>query len=109
MARDDMHVVMYTILKYLYDCLKGGVRPDVSKFSATALGINDLYWDAIVSDLVNRGYVRGVTVYHNQDSDRVQMISPSVTIEGVEFMMENSLMRRALDFLTETKSAIPFI
>lgn len=109
MARDDMHVVMYTILKYLYDCLKGGVRPDVSKFSATALGINDLYWEAIVADLVNRGYVRGVTVYHSQDRDRVQMINPSVTIEGVEFMMENSLMRRALDFLTETKSAIPFI
>lgn len=109
MARDDMHVVMYTILRYLYDCLKGGKDPDPSAFSASALGINASYWTAIVADLVNRGYVRGVRVFHNSDGDQVQVVKPCVTIEGVEFMMENSMMQRALKFLQETKGAIPFV
>lgn len=103
-----MHVVMYTILRYLYDCLKGGVTPDPSVFSAAALAINESYWTAIVADLVNRGYVRGVRVYHNPEGDAVQVVRPCVTIEGVEFMMENSMMQRALRFLQETKGAIPF-
>ena len=109
MAKDDMHVVMYTILKYLYDCLKGGEPPDPTKFSASALQINEKYWTAIVADLVNRKYIRGVTVFHNPDGDRVQLIKPCVTIEGVEFMMENTLMKRALDYIKEAKSAIPFV
>ena len=29
MASDDMHVVMYKILKYLYECLKKGVEPNM--------------------------------------------------------------------------------
>lgn len=109
MAKDDMHVVMYTILKYLYDCLKAGVSPDPLKFSASALGINDRYWTAIVADLVNRGYVRGITVFHNLDGDGVRVVKPCVTIEGVEFMMENSMMRRAFEFIKEAKCAIPFV
>ena len=50
-----MHVIMYTILKYLYECLKAGIDPDPLKFSAEALGINERYWTAIVADLANRG------------------------------------------------------
>lgn len=58
---------------------------------------------------MNRKYIRGVTVLHNPDGDRVQLIKPCVTIEGVEFMMENTLMKRALDYIKEAKSAIPFV
>lgn len=109
MARDDMHVIMYTILKYLYECLKAGTDPDPLKFSAEALCINERYWTAIVADLANRGYIRGVMVVHKPSGDVVQVVNPSVTIEGVEFMMENSMMQKALDFVKEAKSAIPFV
>lgn len=104
-----MHVIMYTILKYLYECLKAGADPDPLKFSADALGINERYWTAIVADLSNRGYIRGVVVVHKPSGDVVQVVNPSVTIEGVEFMMENSMMQKALDFVKEAKSAIPFV
>lgn len=109
MARDDMHVIMYTILKYLYECLKSGIDPDPLKFSADALGINERYWTAIVADLANRGYIRGVLVFHKPAGDVVQVVNPGITIEGVEFMMENSMMQKALDFVKEAKSAIPFV
>lgn len=32
-----------------------------------------------------------------------------MTLEGVEFLQDNSMMRRALKFLRETKSALPFV
>ena len=104
-----MHVIMYTIIKYLYECLKSGTDTDPLKFSAEALCINERYWTAIVADLANRGYIRGVMVVHKPSGGMVQIVNPSVTIEGVEFMMENSMMQKALDFVKEAKSAIPFV
>ena len=62
-----------------------------------------------MADLANRGYIRGVVVVHKPSGDVVQIVNPSVTIEGVEFMMENSMMQKALDFVKEAKSAIPFV
>lgn len=32
MAQDDMHVIMYRILAYLYWCIKQGVRPDPAQY-----------------------------------------------------------------------------
>ena len=59
MASDDMHVVMYKILKYLYECLKKGVEPNMEMFDADALGVNERYWTVIMQELMERGYVAG--------------------------------------------------
>lgn len=109
MAHDDMHVVMYKILSYLYQCLKDGISPDKDMYSYTTLEINKAYWNEIVSELAHRRLIKGVTVTRSPNGDTIYLENPRITIEGVEFLMENSMMRKAFDFLRETKSAIPFI
>ena len=110
MAYDDMHVVMYKILSYLYKCLKAGEKVDMRMISADALGINGVYHDRIIRELVTRGYVDGYKVVE-LPTGFVSMtpVDPMVTMTGVEFLMENSMMRKAFEFLRDAKDALPFL
>ena len=110
MASDDMHVVMYKILSYLYKCLKAGENPDLRMISAEALGINGVYHGRIIRELVTRGYVEGYKISSLPNGcTSITPINPVVTMTGVEFLMENSMMRKAYEFLRDAKDAIPFL
>lgn len=61
-----------------------------------------------MSQLVEHGFVSGVTVSEFMGGRLlVTPINPIMTMEGVEFMEENGMMRKALRFLQDTKAAIP--
>ena len=107
MAQNDMHVIMYRILAYLYACLKDGVDVDRDVISWETLRINERYWCAIVTELVGRGYVRGVTVTHADNAAMVFVSDPTITMTGVEFLMENSMMAKARRFLQDIKASVP--
>ena len=109
MAQNDMHVVMYKILSYIYKCMKEGVEPDASKLSSSALSIPEEYWKQIVRELVEHGYLTGVSTTQVTTGLVVDFAKPRVTMDGVEFLMENSMMSKAKQFLIEAKSTIPFI
>lgn len=112
MGADDMHVVMYRILAYLYDCMKKGTEPQKSRIMPggdVAGPVPYSYWAEIMAQMAERGLLRGVSVWSPDCERQVVLNRPAVTLEGVEFMQENSMMRRALSFLKETRSALPFI
>ena len=108
MASDDMHVVMYKILAYLYACMKDDATPDKSMYSHKALGVNEGYWNSIMAELSRRKLVKGIDAKPMMDKDYVTIVNPRITMEGVEFLMENSMMRKARDFLISIKAAVPF-
>lgn len=113
MGANDMHVVMYKILAYLYDCMKQGIEPQQSAIAADSQMIGPIphrYWCSIMRELSERGLVNGISVIATLDGrQEVIVANPTVTLEGVEFMQENSMMRKALDFLKEAKSTLPFV
>ena len=112
MASDDMHVIIYKILAYLYDCMKRGIEPQKSMISHDGDllgGIPYRYWCNVMVQLHDGGYVKGISVKYFENEPTVIINNPSVTLDGVQFMQENSMMNKALAFLKETKSAIPFI
>lgn len=111
MAHDDLHVVMYKILAYLYDCMKRGKRPDAERVSHTHLGITYAYWCDVLRILVKDGYVEGVAFAAADQTDAAFPVleAPKITREGVEFMGENTMMHRALEMLKEFKMAAPFV
>lgn len=57
MAKDDMHVVIYKILSYLYQCLKEGIDPNIEQ-AQKICGINEVYWNAVVDDCIDRKYIK---------------------------------------------------
>ncbi len=112
MAQDDMHVVMYKILAYLYWCARNGAEPEEKHYShdGDVLSIPYSYWAGIVRELQENGYVRGFVIVEAWGGDLIVRASkPSITVRGVEFLQENSLMQKALRFLKDAKSALPFI
>lgn len=109
MTYDDMHVIMYRILAYLYDCMKRGCKPDPSRVLYEHLCINRNYWIAIMIELAERGFIKGVKISHADDETNVYLSDPTVTMAGVEFLMENSMMNKAKRFLQDIKATVPGI
>lgn len=112
MANDDMHVIMYKILAYLYWCMKRGEEPQFEHYSndGDVLDIPYAYWAQIMKDMDARGYIDGfVFVGEWGGGTIVKPVTPRITMEGVDFLQENSRMRKVLKFLKDTKSALPFI
>lgn len=110
MADDDVHVVMYKVLAYLYKCLKAGEDPAVANYNAGHFRINERYWTVIMVQLIDCGYVTGFTVQRADDGTDIIPVRPTVTMDGVAFMMENSMMAKARKFLEsigDIKSVIP--
>ena len=58
---------------------------------------------------MKKGLVTGITVQDVCGGILIHVDDPAITLEGVEFLQENSMMKKALEFLKETKSALPFI
>ncbi len=110
MAENDMHVIMYRIMAYLYWCMREGVEPDPAQYRpGEGMRIPQSYWDAIVMELIENGYVRGFVVTPTNSSVLISGDRPTVTLAGVQFLQENSMMRKALGVLKAAKETIPFI
>ena len=57
MAQNDMEVIMYKILKYLYECMKADVPPRMEDINCTCqmFQIPLRYWGMIMDELISRG------------------------------------------------------
>lgn len=113
MARDDYFVIAAKILDYLYRCLKKGISPNPEQLSPDALGINESYWNYIFGNLMESGYITGVVAKRLLGSAemqaRIQYNRLQITPVGIEYLMENSTMKKALETLQTIKDLIPFI
>lgn len=113
MVRDDYFVIVAKILDYLYRCLKKGIAPESEQLSPDALGINESYWNYIFSNLMESGYITGVVAKRLLGSAemqvKIQYNRLQITPAGIEYLMENSTMKKALETLRTIKDLIPFI
>ena len=108
MAKDDYFVLAYRILKYLYACFKAGEKADLDMFGPDALGINNGYWVNMLESLSNEGYITGVEFPSAIGSIRsAKVYDARITRKGIEFLEDNSRMKKAADFLRAVKEAIP--
>lgn len=104
MARDDMRVVAYKILRYLYDCNKRGKTPCFEDMchQCKLFRIPQEYWVQIVLELMEAGYIRGFTKLVTKDGVLIQMLDrPGITLAGVDYLEENSTMQKVKEHLGE--------
>ena len=103
MGKDDYFVLVNKFLRYLYKCLKHGTSPDVELLSPNTkdFPINEDYFTYMLEHLLADGYIEGIA--------KVQIIGKPVqfketsgikiTPAGIEYLEENSTMKRVTDFL----------
>ena len=105
----DNFKIIYRILKYLEEHL-GEENLDIDKISHERLGISFLRWEALLRMMQEEGYIRGL-VYEQTMSDSsphvVTPIRPKITIKGLEYLTENSFMKKAAETLKTIKEIVP--
>ncbi|WP_283650848.1 YjcQ family protein [Ileibacterium valens] len=101
MANDDMTVVIYKILTYLYECMKQGKRPAYSDIQSNSamLHIPEYYWQNMIEELIDNQLIKGLKVVKTKDGSVFADNGLRITLKGVEYPSENSSMKKAGDFL----------
>ncbi len=110
MAKNDFFVIACRVLAYLYACMKEGQRADETVIGFEALGIPQRYWVRVIGSLHERGYITGVYDVSVLGSESTLLLrEPEITMEGIEFLQNNSMIARAMSFLKDLKEIIPGI
>ncbi|MDY6065274.1 MAG: YjcQ family protein [Finegoldia sp.] len=113
MAKDDYFVIVYKILAYLYTKLKSGeaIEPEYLMYDGVLFDINRKYWTYIVADMVESGYITGLSNVRVADDNylKYKLRDCEITPKGIEYLCENSTLEKAKKFLKEVKDITPFI
>ena len=113
MAKDDYHVIVYQILAYLYTILKEGRSADPAflEWQGEYLNINRKYWLYIMENLLNDGYIRGITITTTWGTERLinGLEHCEITPKGIEYVTDDRFMKKAVRFFKEVKAVVPFI
>lgn len=102
MAKNDMFVIIYKLLKYLYEAMKEGKRPSYEDICCNCKMYNIPlnYWNSIIKEMTKEGLVEGFIVKSTKDGDLIFMTDNArITMKGVEFLEENKTMKKVKDFL----------
>ena len=113
MARDDYYVIVYKLLAYLYSQLKKGqkIEPEMIKHDGTLFQINKQYWVYIMQNMIDQGYIRGISQTRAGGGYYIeqQLADCEITPRGIDYLCDNSLMEKAKRFLKDIKDITPFI
>lgn len=105
----DNFTVIYKILKLLEQAMDYE-EFDVNKISHTRFGISRQRWEKILIMLAKEGYIEGVV--YDQCLDEYsphieEPITPVITLKGLEYLNDNSLMKKAANVMKGIKETVP--
>ena len=112
MAKDDYHVILYQILSYLYQSLKLGqkIDPQMLMRDGKMFQINQRYYEFIMESILLEGYVSGIQIEETMSGKYVIGLEHMyITPKGIEYLMDNSFIKKAQRFAKELKEMTPFI
>ena len=90
----DNFKAIYRILRYLEKAMDYD-EPDIERISADAIGITSQRWTSIMEMLIQEKYIDGVSVKRSVDgSTEISLSCPRITLRGLEYLQENSLMQK---------------
>jgi hypothetical protein len=101
---DDFKTI-YIILKVLRDAMDTGLDP--KDISAEALGISEKRRDSLLIMMQKSGYIDGLKEFHAIGMQGIRCEDVSITIKGLEYLEENSMMKKAYRTLKGIKDIIP--
>ncbi len=100
MAKNDMEVIVYKILSYLYECMKNGTTPEMEDMchKCKLFRIPRNYWLMIMKGLIDSDYITGFNVLQTKDGPYILMLdNVGITLKGREYLCENSRMKEAAE------------
>lgn len=101
----DNFKVIYLILRILEKALDGQVDPE--ELSPEKLGITPTRRARLLLMMQEAGYISGVQVIRVIGMEDVRVDNIHITLKGLEYLEENSLMKKACRMLKDIKDMTP--
>lgn len=104
----DNFKIIYKILKVLetaMDCPSF----DGADISADALHLNPYRWFCLMEMLCDSGYLCGCELKRGLGDTYCIAGKPRITLKGLEYLQDNSMMQKAKGALQDFKQATPFL
>lgn len=103
MAENDYFVIMYRVMATIYGRMQNGLDFDPDVLSYKKLGIPESYFSEIIISMMEKGYIKGVAAVPVDASQeyikwRIIWIDPKITMDGVQFLEENSMMNKVRNY-----------
>ena len=113
MAKDDYNRIVCIILTYLYAKLKGKTeeKPEVYLQPMTKdFPVTEEYFSFILESMFKAGYIEGIKFIHAWGGDVMNITGMSgirITSDGINYLSENSGMRKVLEWLRDNAVSLP--
>lgn len=102
MAKNDFYIIAFVILCHLYDCLKEGKKADIEHIDHVYMNIRKSYWDFILNELYENGYIDGVIQYSHKTGKGILLTDDlRITMKGIEYLNSNQLIQKAKEFFVK--------
>ncbi|MCM1055544.1 MAG: YjcQ family protein [Bacteroides sp.] len=92
----DNFSVIYKILK-AFEKAMDLEEFDIKQISPDVLKISENRWLRIMEMLIGEGYITGVLIEHFMAGDKISANNPRITLKGLEYLNENSFMKKACE------------
>lgn len=81
---------------------------DISQISAEVLGVSHERWTRYMEMMADVGYIKGIRVFESVVSGtQVEDNGIRITLKGLEYLQENSIMKRVYKALKGVKEITP--
>ena len=81
---------------------------DISQIGASMLGVSEQRWARYIEMMVDVGYIKGVSIQSNVVSElMVEVDDIRITLKGLEYLQENSIMRKTYKIIKGIKEIVP--
>lgn len=115
MAKDDYFRIVYIILRFLYENMKKGKINVTLEELMSDCNIPDIpkeYFNEILSNLIDDGFIDYVgesVQFIHESKPKTNIISIKIKPKGIEYLEENSMMKKVAEVVKNIKDITPFI
>ena len=82
---------------------------DYEAFTHTRFGLTENQWVKTLERLIDDGHVKGVSIKIGADGyGVVSLLHPTITTKGLEYLEENSLMRKTARLAKGVREVLPW-
>lgn len=111
MSNNNYFTITYKILSYLKHCYEQSKDVDPNILNAGTFNISEKQFIRTLKMLISEGYIEGVSVQETLDGYHIlsNLQKSSITPKGLEYLAENSMMKKMYKVLKEVKDWLPII
>lgn len=85
-------------------------QANVEMFNAEAIGVSEERWKKYIEMMLDCGYIKGVTAKtYMSGSTVVDCQNIRITLKGLEYLQENSMMQKIYKTMKGIKDVVPAI